>query len=327
MRTTQTHRIPSCRHVANLALVALSVLAVGAPVAAREVRGPQLAFEDTTTPESIRLPVDKRGNWMREYVQLRVAQQNLRFADEPLTEDELRQMFTPKIVGGSVAGASDNPFQVALLTKSVADNFQAQFCGGTLVKANVIVTAAHCSDFVTAGQVQVLTGTRNLDGTGTRRNVTKIAIHPSWNPGTFDYDVAVWTLSSSATGIPLASLTTADPAVGTNLLVTGWGSLTEGGSFPVNLRKVTVPLANRTNCNDANSYNGQITARMLCAGLDAGGKDSCQGDSGGPLTRSGSILTGIVSWGDGCARRNKFGVYTRVSNSSVRNFIVTQAGL
>ena len=75
MRTTQTHRIPSRRRVANLALVALSVLAVGAPVAAREVRGPQLAFEDTTTPDSIRLPVDKRGNWMREYVQLRVAQQ------------------------------------------------------------------------------------------------------------------------------------------------------------------------------------------------------------------------------------------------------------
>jgi len=327
MRSTQSHRLSSRRRAASVALLALSVLAVGAPVAARQVRAPQAAFEDAPRVGEVRLPVDDRGNWMREYVQLRVAQQNLRFADEPLTEEELKSMFTPKIVGGSVAGSSDNPFQVALLTKSVADNFQAQFCGGTLVKANVIVTAAHCSDFVTAGQVQVLTGTRNLDGTGTRRNVTKIAIHPSWNPNTFDYDVAVWTLSSSATGIPLASLTSADPAVGTSLLVTGWGSLSEGGSFPINLRKVSVPLASRTNCNDSNSYNGQITARMICAGYDAGGKDSCQGDSGGPLTRSGSILTGIVSWGDGCARANKFGIYTRVSNSSVRNFIVTQAGL
>jgi secreted trypsin-like serine protease len=270
-----------------------------------------------------------KGNWMRDYVQVRVAAKNFEAgATTPDRIDRLlsRPVFNGRIVGGSVAGAADNPFQVALLNKSVANNFDAQFCGGTLVKPNVVVTAAHCSDFVTAGQVQVLTGTRNLDGTGVRRNVTRIAIHPSWNAGTFDYDVAVWTLSSSASGIPLASLASADPAVGTNLLVTGWGALTEGGSFPINLRKVSVPLANRTNCNDANSYNGDITARMLCAGLDAGGKDSCQGDSGGPLAR-GSVLTGIVSWGDGCARRNKFGVYTRVSNASVRNFIVNQGGL
>ena len=270
-----------------------------------------------------------RGNWMRDYVQIRVAAKNFDAgATTPAQIDRLlsRPVFNARIVGGTVAGAADNPFQVALLNKSVANNFDAQFCGGTLVKANVVVTAAHCSDFVTAGQVQVLTGTRNLDGTGVRRNVTRIAIHPSWNSGTFDYDVAVWTLSSSTSGIPFASLASADPAVGTNLLVTGWGALSEGGSFPINLRKVTVPLASRTNCNDTNSYNGQITARMLCAGFDAGGKDSCQGDSGGPLAR-GSVLTGIVSWGTGCARPNKFGIYTRVSNSSVRSFIVTQAGL
>ena len=193
----------------------------------------------------------------------------------------------------------------------------------------MVVTAAHCSDFVTAGQVQVLTGTRNLDGSGVRRNVTRIAIHPNWNPGTFDSDVAVWQLSSSATGIPLATLATTDGAVGANLLVTGWGALTEGGSFPINLRKVSVPLFDRTDCNDANSYSGDITARMLCAGRTSGGIDSCQGDSGGPLTRGtgNTILTGIVSWGIGCARRNLPGIYTRVSNTSIRNFIVTQAGL
>ncbi len=265
-----------------------------------------------------------KGNWMREYVRLRVAERTLA-AMPDLTAAELDQIVTPMIVGGSVAGAADNPFQVALLTKSVANNFNAQFCGGTLYKANYVVTAAHCSDFVTAGQVQVLTGTRNLDGTGVRRDVLSISIHPSWNPNTFNNDVAVWRLSTSATGIPLASLAAADPAVGTSLLATGWGALSEGGSFPTSLRKVSLPLVSRTNCNDANSYNGQITTSMICAGRDSGGIDTCQGDSGGPLTQ-GSVLTGIVSWGNGCARPNFFGVYTRVSRSTIRNFITGIAG-
>jgi trypsin len=265
-----------------------------------------------------------KKNWMRDYVELRVAERTLAAMPE-LTEAQFDQIVSPLIVGGTVAGSADNPFQVALLTKSIANNFNAQFCGGTLYKANYVITAAHCSDFVTAGQVQVLTGTRRLDGTGVRRNVTRISIHPSWNPNTFDSDVAVWQLSSSATGIPLASLATADPAVGTSLLATGWGALSEGGSFPIDLRKVSVPLTSRTNCNDANSYNGQITSRMLCAGRDSGGIDTCQGDSGGPLAR-GSVLTGIVSWGNGCARANFFGVYTRLSNTSIRNFITGIAG-
>ncbi len=297
---------------AALILGALAVVGLQAPVMAQQRDRDQ-----------------NKGNWMREYVQLRVAEKNLEYANGTMTAAEFDRIVMPRIVGGSVAGAADNPFQVALLTKSVANNFNAQFCGGTLVKANMVVTAAHCSDFVTAGQVQVLTGTRNLDGTGVRRNVTRIAIHTGWNPSTFDNDVAVWQLSTSATGIPLATLATTDGAVGASLLVTGWGALTEGGSFPINLRKVSVPLFNRTDCNDANSYSGDITARMLCAGRTSGGIDSCQGDSGGPLTRGAgnTILTGIVSWGSGCARANLPGVYTRVSNTSIRNFIIAQAGL
>lgn len=270
---------------------------------------------------------DGTHNWMREYVRLRVKAMAERATGMSLSDSQIDS----RIVGGKVAANSVHKFQVGLLTKNIADNFNAQFCGGTLIKNNFIVTAAHCSDSVTPRQVQVLTGTQDLDGTGVRRNVVAIHIHPNWDPNTFDNDVAVWELATSTSGIPFASLATADPATGTKLRVTGWGALTEGGSFPTNLRMVDVPLVSRKNCNDANSYSGDITNTMICAGLDAGGKDSCQGDSGGPLTgdlgNGYKVLTGIVSWGTGCARPDLPGVYTRVTSPTIRDFIVSKAGL
>ena len=108
------------------------------------------------------------------------------------------------------------------------------------------------------------------------------------------------------------------------LLATGWGA-TEAGPPPIDLQEVQVPLVSEANCNDANSYNGDVTDTMLCAGIDEGGKDTCQGDSGGPLTRGpgNTVLTGITSWGIGCADANFFGVYTRVSNPAIRGFVET----
>ena len=85
--------------------------------------------------------------------------------------------------------------------------------------------------------------------------------------------------------------------------------------LPAHLMEVEVPLVDERTCLDA--YPGQaIDARMLCAGELEGGKDSCQGDSGGPLVlRDGDawVQAGVVSWGHGCARPGKYGVYTKVA--------------
>lgn len=259
-------------------------------------------------------------NWMREYVQMR-KHAVLERVLGPERAAEFRA--SVKIVGGKPAKSGSNPFQVALLFKSQPNNFVAQYCGGTLIKKDVVVTAAHCSDFIRNpdSQVQVLTGTQDLDGSGVRRDVSKIKIHPRWNPKTFDSDIAIWFLETKASGIPLASLAKNDPKVGTDLLATGWGQTESDPAFPIHLEQVKLPLVSRKNCNDADSYNGAITRNMICAGFDKGGKDTCQADSGGPLAKRRQLV-GITSFGDGCADPNLFGVYTRVSR--FRDWVLNQ---
>ncbi|GCB66382.1 hypothetical protein scyTo_0004957 [Scyliorhinus torazame] len=97
--------------------------------------------------------------------------------------------------------------------------------------------------------------------------------------------------------------------------VTGWGYTKEFGKVSTSLQQANVTLIDRDVCNQRQYYGGQITNRMLCAGYLAGKVDACQGDSGGPLVyhQMHWQLIGIVSWGSGCARPNRPGVYSDVT--------------
>jgi trypsin len=259
--------------------------------------------------------------WRREYVR----QWEIAAVERALGKQAADQYrVEKKIVGGTKALPGTWPFQVALLDSAVRRNYDALFCGGALVNKLFVVTAAHCVYGARASEIHVLTGTQSLIRGGTRRAVAAIRIHPSYNDTTSDYDIAVIKLRTAATGLALAKLISAgqEPtfaAVGKNAIAAGWGNTSAtGSSFPADLRQVTLPLVSRTNCNDGNSYDGAITTRMICAGFTAGGKDSCDGDSGGPLVVKDSLgrwnlQAGIVSWGDGCAQRNLYGVYARVA--------------
>ena len=114
----------------------------------------------------------------------------------------------------------------------------------------------------------------------------------------------------------------APDTTGQTCFVSGWGTLSSGGSLPKDLQYVDVAMITNSQCNS--KFNGGITDSMICAGYPSGGKDACQGDSGGPLVceKDGkSVLVGVVSWGIGCAEAQYPGVYSRVTLTSVVSWI------
>lgn len=235
-----------------------------------------------------------------------------------MAQDSDTAVRNPLIVGGSpVENISDTPWQVAL----VDDGTRDQFCGGTLIGATWVLTAAHCVDNWFVGsdpdKVDIVAGSLKYESGGEQISVVAIYTHPNWNNGNLDFDAALLKLEGPAKlGKPIDMLPPdGDLPVGPTVRVSGWGATSEGGPGSKILLFVPVPVVSTAVCNQPDSYDGSITAAMFCAGKREGGKDACQGDSGGPVD-NGSKVVGIVSWGHGCARRLKYGVYTRVSSVS-----------
>lgn len=225
-----------------------------------------------------------------------------------------------KVVGGKPAKEFQFPWQVSLMVSWIADPYRAHFCGGSIVAENWVLTAAHCVDGLSSSSVIVNAGVVALNKVGFRRNVKRVLVHKDYVSASKGRDIALLELYRPIpTGPRTSTVSLMSPEIDARDLVkdvkvtaTGWGHTQEAGNISLHLNYVEVPYVERKRCNYGVSYGGEIKDDMICAGTAAGGQDTCQGDSGGPLTLGG-VQAGIVSWGEGCARPNKFGVYTRVS--------------
>ncbi|XP_022090308.1 trypsin alpha-3-like isoform X1 [Acanthaster planci] len=225
-----------------------------------------------------------------------------------------------RIVGGSESVPHSRPYQVALYTDPSGSY---QYCGGTLVHQRWVVSAGHCRmrphTYVGLGYHDKynhsVAGQQLLKGRWFR--------HPNFHSGTFDNDIALIKLGKNAdlssSKIATIAIANKQPAAQTKLLVSGWGTISLGGSSSDALREVVVKVQTLTHCRKAHDPV-IVTDNMFCAA--AKGKDSCQGDDGGPIVSGygdgthdpGTTLEGITSWGNGCAISRYPSVYIAVGN-------------
>jgi len=250
-----------------------------------------------------------------------------------------------RIIGGSEATIESVPWQAALLNpQSGPQLYDAQFCGGSIINARWVVTAAHClvvgeSGTVTlkARDLKIAAGVDDLErprGTN-EHGVDAIIVHPGYDGGFNDIALVrvsdQFDLSDDAIdpiSLPLAVNGDVEPALNTDILVSGWGEYVgfESGTYPTSLRSTTLDVLAAPLSSDCGSYDpADWNYRYeICIGVTEGGRDTCQGDSGGPYVAlgldgdgNGSVeptLVGVTSWGEGCAGAGYPGFATRVSS-------------
>lgn len=270
------------------------------------------------------------------------------------------------VVGGVSASIFDMPFVVALYDPRAGSPAAGFFCGGVIVDATHVATAAHCvvetsGSVLGVGRVAVLAGSTTLapaQAGSVTDPVQASTFDSRYEPASSDYDVALLTLARplwsgptpAVNGVSRIAPLSPDQAMAARygnpnapsaVTVTagGWGDVNPApgrASYPMGLRAVRMPLVSDGTCEEQYAVIEQpITPRMICAGGGRSRLDTCYGDSGGPLLADSSspprppsdyVLVGLVDFGNGCAQSGFAGVYTRIASAEVMRFLDSGVG-
>ncbi|XP_062069505.1 coagulation factor XI isoform X2 [Lepus europaeus] len=226
----------------------------------------------------------------------------------------------PRIVGGSASLPGEWPWQVTLHTMSPT---QTHLCGGSIIGNQWILTAAHCFYGIESPNIlRVYGGILNqseIKEDTAFFGVQEIIIHDQYKAAESGYDIALLkletTMNYTDSQRPICLPSKGDRnVIYTDCWVTGWGYRKLRDKIQNTLQKAKIPLLSNEECQKRYQRH-EITSGMICAGYKEGGKDACKGDLGGPLScKHNEVwhLVGITSWGQGCAQRERPGIYTNV---------------
>lgn len=227
---------------------------------------------------------------------------------------------------GARLGAAPSPDLdaglVALVNASAPEDdlYSAQFCGGVVIDPWHVLTAAHCVAKRTPSSIDAVVGARNLCRgaaiEGNRISVSAVLPHPSYDPDTARWDLALLT---PATQAPMETVqSVGDDADNADAVALGWGGVSPGGVAACLPKHLSLSILPAAECSEALDGVDRSFHRdsMVCAVPALEATDSCTGDSGGPLLvadgRGTARVVGIVSWGRGCGAGTP-GAYARAA--------------
>ncbi|XP_063813213.1 acrosin-like [Pseudophryne corroboree] len=237
----------------------------------------------------------------------------------------IEKRYSSRIVGGNEAFPGSWPWLVSIQRRNLFIFYQ-HFCGGSILNVKWVITAAHC--FKDKGKdvssLRLVFGAHQLSKLGPNvqiRRVSKMIEHQKYSAKTASNDIALLRVDQPISFnefiqpacLPIKSR---DIKPMSDCYIAGWGVLKEKATHQSDVLQEarTTMIANKV-CNSRNWYNGAVGIHNICGGYERGGIDSCQGDSGGPLmckepSSKFFSVVGITSWGTGCGRERKPGVYT-----------------
>jgi secreted trypsin-like serine protease len=254
------------------------------------------------------------------------------------------------IVGGKDAAPGEYPYIAHIL---IDRSFQ---CTGTLVDATHVVTAAHCGSLAPGGVANVPIGQpgqlielsigayktpsgslTSYDSDGEQHVAKSVAVNPGWlGLGSVSHDVSIIELDTPSAKTPVKIASAAERSLwtaGTLATIAGFGVTQPSGDQPTVLQEAQVPIVADDVAAAAYPYlvdgvdplfGGFESDTQVAAGYPQGGVDTCQGDSGGPLlVPAGTALrlVGDTSYGAGCAEPGYPGVYGRLADTTLREWV------